>query len=333
MKCVLHASKGHIDILKVMPSDTNWHPAVGAAIKAGQMQVLKWFQENNKVHIDNSSAVCNAAHSGKMDILLWLQKEFDLHDWNFEAAMWYAVNIGNLEMIQYFKNSGVEVDPSICAEAAEQGHFEILKWMHENQCDWDSDTTTNAAKYGNLSILQWLIEVNCPIDATNLEEGAIQGGNLQLIKWVKSNLNIDWIDSKNCKLAIANGHWDILEWLLDNECNYDDSVLKKALKKGASLPILERLYTSTVSIEKLCKTAGAYGRLEFIIWLANKNATYYEHTVWNNAYYGAVKENQFDVMKKIYSTYCVCTEKVSICTNLVPAYKWLRKQECAYNKQ
>ena len=328
MRLGLSASKGRLHILKSMAGVTNWRPAVHAALEAGQMQTLLWLQESEYINIDGNE-ISYAAQSGKLDVVLWLQSEFE-YKWNFDRAMCVAVEIGSLELIKYFRNIGVKLDSDLYSLAAKYGHFEVLKWLHENECRFDEDVTKKAAIYGNLSILQWLIEVKCPFAPVDLEEGAIKGGNLDLIKWLHANLNIEWRSALYCKEAIVCCDWDILEWLLDHNCKTTDLVLMKALEQGASLNILQRLFNEpTPSLEKICKTAGAYGRLEFMIWLANKNLM----NTWNYAYHGAAEQNQFDYMKKIYSNYCVCTEQVKNCTSFTPVYNWLKKQECIDIKQ
>ena len=201
--CPAAARKVHLHILKSMPSDITWHPAVEAALQSGQIEVLKWFHERNYIDTDESSAICNAAKSGKTDIVLWLQKEYNIQSCSFDAPMARAIETGNLEMVKYFKKAGAELAPPICAKAALHGQFEILKWMHENGCNWNYDTTTNAAIHGNLSILQWLVEVNCPTNFMFIKEGAIKGGNLQIMQWIQSNLNFTWTSTVHCKMAIS----------------------------------------------------------------------------------------------------------------------------------
>ena len=326
--CLAAASKGHLHILRIMPEDTHWNEAVNTALHYGQLEVLKWLQENN--HIDvHGDLIVYAAKSGDLNILEWLQNEYK-SDWNLPGAMYEAISIGNLDMIEYLEKKKVVTDVFCYNAAFQSGQFEVINWLYTNRCEWNSDTTTNAAFYGNLSILQWLIEKKCPVNLEEITKSAVQGGNLQIIEWLDRNFSIEWKDQILCSTAVLSSRWNILEWLLAKKCKVQKGSLVEAMRNGARLDILQKLFyvETDTDWDINSETAGLYGRFDFIEWISHRMDAQVCNTVWNDSYYGALRENQFDFMKKAYSNYCVCIESITRCLSSPALYKWLQKQEC-----
>ena len=321
------AGKGHLNILKIMPETTTWNTAVNAALQNGQMEILKWLQEKNYIEADENYFV-SAASSGNLDIMKWLRNEYDF-ELNWVGALQEAVKIGNLDIIDDLTEN-VEFDYQCCSLAAKFGHFEVIKWMVENKYEWNSDTTTSAAEYGDLSILLWLLDKKFPVNKQKLAKGAIKGGNLQLIEWLDVNLNIKWTDPELCSIAVSISRWDILKWLFEKKCQVNNGIVAEAIIKGASLDILKKLHSEEPepNWDSMSETAGSYERFDFIEWLSNEIDTNVCETAWTRSFYGAMKKNRFDFMKKAYSNYCVCLEKLPRFLVAPPLYEWLRKQEC-----
>ena len=325
------AKNGHLHILKSMPSDINWEKTIESALEYGQIHILKWLREKEYLNDDDDDESWVLYAGSNLNSLLWLNQEFpNEKDSNLDLAMSFAVKSGNLEAAKYLLERNASFESFVVAVAVENGHFEMLQWLHENQCEWDETITSLAAKSGNLKILQWLIEKNCPIDCNNLGEKAIKGGNLQLIKWIQSNLNIQFANTKYVRLAIEESHWNVLEWLLQNECIVDDiKFLVDAIRKRASLPILKKLFLELMSNHKfVCETAGKYGRYDFIKWIIQEIDD--ENIAYISAYTGASEDSQLELMKKIYSKYCICTETIGF--RFYDQHKWLQKQECLQKK-
>ena len=314
------ASRGHLHILEMVPEDITSQPVTEAALQNGQMTVLKWLQENDFLEVDGNSIVF-AVKSGNLEVLEWIRNVFK-SIWNWENATHKAVEIGNLDILKYLAKNCIVLSSYCCALAAANGHFEILKWMHENQCEWNSETTSNAASYGNLSILQWLIEKKCPVNPEKMATCAISRGNLQLIEWLASKFTIDWKNASFSTIAISNSHWDILEWLLAKKCHVDSIIL--AIRNGARLDILKKLFyvEPNTDWDKLCETAGSYGRFDFIEWVSHQIDC---SIAWNMSYNGAMIKNQLDFMKKAYSNYCVCVDTLGPGVSTSPLYTWLKK--------
>ena len=134
-----------------------------------------------------------------------------------------------------------------------------------------------------------------------------------------------------CDVAIQNKHWNLLRWLLENKFPVDSDTLLIALNQCANLDILKDIFYEADFSDwnKVCKTAGDCGRYDFLEWLADEIDDNVHKIAWKWIYYGAIKENRFDIMKRAYSKYSFCTETVPIQANVFPPlYKWLQKQEC-----
>ena len=83
---------------------------------------------------------------------------------------WFRNNIseiiecGNLDLLIWFKNNGLELYSDICAEAAYYGRLDILEWAKSNDCPWDKQTVFNAIYGDNLELFKWVVDNGCEID-------------------------------------------------------------------------------------------------------------------------------------------------------------------------
>ena len=322
------ASKGHLHILKAIPSDYYSYFIIGEALQHSQMEVIKWLDEGDHIR-DSQNILEYAAISGNVDIVKWAQKNFDV-TFQLNKALRKAVVYGNLDVVKYLKDQDLyDWNSEVCSIAASYGCFEILKWAYENGTPLDETAASDAARSGNLNILKWLFEKECPI-SSNLAGSAIYGGNLELIKWLHFNKIFHKIAASYCAIVLKQKNIDLLNWLLDNNlCEVNKECVIVAIRSGFDLKTIQRLLSLGQSIDLLdvCIVIGNKGREDVMEWLAEENHdTSYE--LWKSAYCGAVEENQFSFMKKAWSKWSFCAEtlQVKLCTP--PLYDWLEKQGC-----
>ena len=100
------------------------------------------------------------------------------HDFNVAAAA-----MGSISLLQWGRDSGCPLTPSVCSSAALGGHLEVLKWLREQMgCPWDESTCGAAARGGHLEVLEWAVTHGCPIDGSKIVKEAAAGGHLKVLQ-------------------------------------------------------------------------------------------------------------------------------------------------------
>lgn len=240
-----------------------------------------------------------------------------------------AVGSGNLDVVKYLREKNCDWDSTACSEAAEKGYLDILKWLHENGCHWDYFSLKGAAEHGHLKILQYLVENHCKFNNVfPLMESAVKGGNLELIKWLRTKLTIS-LETSLCSIASDCEHWDVVLWLIKNGCVPRKNVMHEALRTQ-SLEALLEIYHSNGAFGqdwKMLNAVGANGRKDFVEWLSKKldrNKLDYFYECWSQVFMGACSENHLDIMKIALRNYLVCYEEFSDWNNYPIMCKWLK---------
>ena len=192
---------------------------------------------------------------------------------------------GNLEVLKHigsnFKASSFPLDETTCAAAAEGGQLETLHWLHSNDCPWDHKTCANAAKGGHLDVLKYAIDHGCPWDDMLVYHYAAANGHLEIMKFLKFDLGVDWAVAADCPSphAAKGGHLEILKWM---DANSDIPLMyyfvgEKAAGSGhlEILKWLEELHEFTSDRDEslfgsysriVCAAAAAGGHLEVLKW-------------------------------------------------------------------
>jgi hypothetical protein len=106
--------------------------------------------------------------------------------------------------------------------AAEVGNLDLLIWLNENGFEYNTLVFNIVSKYGHLQILQYLYHffidqnLDCPWDETTCEF-AVEGGNLECLKWLHEN-GCPW--NQYITICAARiGNVDCLKYAYENDCN------------------------------------------------------------------------------------------------------------------
>jgi hypothetical protein len=132
----------------------------------------------------------------------------------------------------------------------------------------------NAARYNKINILRWL-EANARVDISNYAKIAAREGHLDLLKeiFVIDN-DIDVFD-----YACAGGHVEILDWLLDQDCDIGDGASHAELHGRRVLDwLLENDAYEPSPNAHWC--AAIYGNIEASEWLLG-HGTAIDSQVWD----------------------------------------------------
>ena len=172
------------------------------------------------------------------------------------------------------------------------------------------------------------MENQCPHNFKTLLPCAVKGGNLELIKWIHSTLNLALNKPNLCTTAIQFKHWKVFHWLLDNGCEPNDETMMVALNNAQlSLETLIDIYEYTCNNQLILPKVAKKGRKDFIDWLVNNDEIIDLHADWNFIIMGALRGNHLDILKTAFINCRVCTKRLQP-TEYPELYKWLNKQGC-----
>ena len=171
----------------------------------------------NIVKIKGKGQICMLiAWKGSIECMQWAKnKEFPICIWPSEVAARY----GHLELLKWMKEAGYPLGDSTCHSAALGTQLDVLKWLRYNNIPWDDDVCRAAAYKGDLMMLDWISKngspPRSPHRSSSLCSEAIEGGNLDVLKWaITRGCSFD----KNSLIhdAEIRGYHHIAEWIRDN---------------------------------------------------------------------------------------------------------------------
>jgi hypothetical protein len=97
-----------------------------------------------------------------------------------------AAGGGHLEVLQWAREHGCEMNELTCAYAAEGGHLDVLRWAREHHCPWGVATCWGASASGHLDVLQWARERGCPWDAEACADVADARQQVETLLWIRA---------------------------------------------------------------------------------------------------------------------------------------------------
>jgi len=190
-----------------------------------------------------------------------------------------AARVGSLEILKLVYDDVYAIQNHFMVEAAVGGHLGIIKWLHEHRCRINNAICEKASGNGRINILEWLYERNyfysyqhrmCHIKAAKY-------GQLDVFKWFKTyntqhKIKYDMGGEQSCWHAVKYGHFELLKWLHENGCPWN---------------------------EASCNYAAENGRLDILKYLRENDCPWCEYT-WEFAIVGG----HLDVLKWIYANGC-----------------------------
>jgi hypothetical protein len=119
--------------------------------------------------------------------------------------------------------------------AAAHGQTDSLAWMRGAGLEWHAQICIAAAGGGQLGILKWLRSQDppCPWDEHTCG-GAALNGHLAVLQWARQqDPPCPW-DDWTCSSAAENGHLAVLQWLRqqDPPCPWDSHTCNVAAENG-----------------------------------------------------------------------------------------------------
>lgn len=262
---IFAAHFGQLKIMKYLysifnvPRFNRWHHLPMVAARSGNLEMMQWL--HSIPFYTTTQSMYQAAESGHLEIIKWL------HENRIEgcttAAMDDAAANNHLHVVKWLHENRTEGCTTDAMDmAATNGHFAMVRWLHENRSEGcTTEAMDGAATGGHLKLVQWLQANRSEGCTTHAMDGAASNGELQTIEWLHANrsegctveamneaaiyghlhvlkflvsaytLNCDDIDE--FAQIVANGHFDVLEWLLKNGSNHEMKVrLGQALQES-----------------------------------------------------------------------------------------------------
>jgi hypothetical protein len=151
-----------------------------------------------------------------------------------------------------------------------------MKWEWENLRDETEEHKKNlllrvAGYAGSETSLCWLKKQGCDLGREACW-GAARGGQLKLLKWLKSEIPsfAEYIDPSMCHNAAFGGHVKVLEYLKSEGMAFNSAACSKAAVTG-HLDVLKYLKSEGAPFDsKTCWNAAYWGHLEILKWLRSE---------------------------------------------------------------
>jgi len=147
----------------------------------------------------NWMSCANAAGKGHLEILIYLREKSC--SWDGRTYI-NAITSGNIELIEWVRNNGLNVAINALQIAFEFGHLHVIRYLIDNNFDrWNG----NINGYNNLYFRTF----------TKL---AASKGCIESLRWSQSLEQPLPFHIECCHEAASNGFLDCLKWCLDNNC-------------------------------------------------------------------------------------------------------------------
>lgn len=196
-------------------------------------------------------------------------------------TIYIAIQLGNLDVIQWMFRNGLLIYCNACDIAAIHGQFEVLKWLFSVGFSVRNDDGRPLQYFncivfaGHLEVAKWLHTKN-PDGCLNSHTMvcAAETGNLDMVMWLNS-IGCEW-DEYALICATKLFHWPIFDFLYEITQLNDELFPKKdKLFHDAvlydSVGIFERIHRrGVIWNEKICTEAISQGKLEILQW-AHRN--------------------------------------------------------------
>ena len=252
----------------------------------------------------------------------------DIEKLNTNTECRRAAELGWLSTLKNRLRRGILDKPSVCKSAAKFGHLEIVKWARENGCPWEEARCTGGEAGAGLSVpgprINYLEKIN-RIKYTCA--WAARRGHLEVLKWVREN-GCPW-DEKTCSWAAKGGHLATLKWARENGCPWDEETCAN-LAEGGHLETLKWAHENDCPWDdRTCANLAGGGHLEMLLWARENDCPWSEWTCACAAWGG-----HFEILKWARENGCPWDKQT--CEHAAGAgrleiLKWARENGCPWD--
>lgn len=233
--------------------------------------------------------------------------------WDVNAAA-NAAKDGNLWIYRLLRDNCGRMDDNAARYAALHGQHEALKWMWKNGSigDWTDEVAAYAARGGHVHVLDALETMYLRYDGllyttpccNKLAMEASKCGHLQVLVWLLDRepafLHEPDLPEVSA-FAAQHHHFNILEWLLDNDCRLCKATMNYTVQNG-TLDMVKRLRAHQCPWDVTAvDTAVQYGRHDVLQWLLDNGCPSVTGAIEvTGATPGDLVEFDYDPYRKFY---------------------------------
>jgi hypothetical protein len=260
------ALKGQVDVFKEILQFEDFYKEdylVSFAAARGHLDLIKLLVDSG---FKLGRLVPIAAMKGqKLEVLKFLERQgCDLGD-----CLSVAAQMGCLPILNWLREIGCRLTLKDAQDAARNNQFEVLEWMLScSDCpaellalgdqvklaktepekahvilvlgfDNDLDEMADEAiwAYG-LETLKWIKSKGGKFDDPEICKAAASQQKLDILMWLRE-INCPW-DEETCEKAASHGYFDVIQWAIENGCPFNSAAAVEAAKAG-DLKILQFL--------------------------------------------------------------------------------------------
>lgn len=157
-----------------------------------------------------------------------------------------AAAVCSRSRMEWSHECGVPLSEALVRLAAAASNLDVLDWLHAHGCPWNfTATMVAAAQSGDLRVIGWAHRHGRPADGSipSLSFGfaAIEGGHLAVLRYLQEH-GLLRLTTKSVLpwLAARAGQLEILRWLRDGGCAFDELTCYSAAM-GGHLDVLKWL--------------------------------------------------------------------------------------------
>ncbi|SPN79839.1 Ankyrin repeat-containing protein [Brazilian cedratvirus IHUMI] len=210
---------------------------------------------------------------------------------------------GKLKILKWFKDNGYSIDEHIFSIAATSGQHEVMCWLREINCPYDKDKMcSDLAHGGDLEFLKWARSEGCPWGEDFCSNAAFSG-HLQLLQWAVENGHS--LDTWICSSAAEGGQLEVLQWAHSQGCFWDSNTCFRAAHKG-HLEVLKWLHQNGCPwTSGVCSAAAAEGYLEILQWARSQGCDWSEQV-----YVYAIDNDRLEIVEWACANGCPLTPNI-----------------------
>lgn len=163
--------------------------------------------------------------------------------WAFDICC-IAANYGRLDILKWAHKNGYVLNNNICVLAASNNHLHVLKWVRKKGFSFNHEVYEITAEQGYWKILNWAMygDKKSKRWISKICQSAAEGGHLEILKQLlvcttnNSEEELKLCVTVICWRAAKNGHYNILEYVINNYKKYirfgDVRICRNAAENG-----------------------------------------------------------------------------------------------------
>lgn len=204
----------------------NWNMGLEGAASGGSLELVIFFLEKGALNVEEAALA--AAKYGQLELVKFFLSEDDRLEHLIENSEYVkdrlleqAISGGHLELVKYLAVPDSELEEEYLFQLGYNRYSDILFYLIELGVGGLEYAVKGAVKAGNTNLVAELIEWSSNnLDGDEFQtmverglEGAIEGGNLELVKYLSEKA--EYVDAELPTLVMKSGRTDIMRVILE----------------------------------------------------------------------------------------------------------------------